>query len=298
MTQRRIQDFGSPIVASSLKKMNAAYAPAGVLKGFEFLVDSPNRIRVAPGAAVTNQGVIIIENEAKFLSIVNSSTPADYTIYYEHADQDVTGGVSAALIFQSGLLTADVVSGVILGYVRYPGGAAPLSSAHFVQSAPLQLGSIKPKRTTAPWLVPVKSHGYMATGTSGGVITLTDTFDITGSKPEMYLKMRNNSLAVGSLTLTFPFKVMDFPYSILQMVISTDINASIVPSVIDSQGNTQILAAAFTGSPTLVLQTVAIPRTLIQTSNTLIYLQLQMSIAVNKEAKIQAVGLNTFNLPV
>jgi len=269
-----------------------------VLKGFEFLVDSPNRIRINPGTAMTNQGVIIIENESKFLTIVNSSTPTDYTVYYDHTDQDVSGGVSAALTLQAGLLTGDVVSGVILGYIRYPGGAIPLSLAHFVQAPPLQLGSVKPKRETADWVVPVRNHGYMITNTSGGVITITDTFDISGPKPEMYIKLRNNSLSVGNVTLTFPFKVMDIPYAILQMIISTDINASIIPSAIDSSGNSSVLSAAFSGNPNLVLQTVALPRTLVQTPNTIIYLQLQLTVAVNKEVKIQALGLNTFNLPI
>jgi hypothetical protein len=298
MTQKRIQDFGSPVVASSLKKINSAFVPPGILKGFEFLADSPSRLRVNPGVALTNQGVLIIEDEFKYLTLVNTSTPVDYTVFYDHNDQDVSGGVAANLTIQQGLLTASVIKGVILGYIRYPGGATPLSSSHFIQQPPLQIGSVQPKRETADWLIPIKSKGYMVTGTTGGVITITDTFDISGSKPEMYVRFRNNALVSGAVTLTFPFKVNDLPYANLQMLIGTDVNASLTPSIIDSTGASESLGASFSGNPGLVLHTISIPRNLVQTPNSIIYLQLELSMAVNREVKIQALGLNTFNLPI
>ena len=298
MTQRRIQDFGSPIVASSLKKMNSSYTKAARLSGFAFSVDGPDRLRINPGTAVTNRGVLIIEDEPKFLNIVNTSSPTDYTVYYDHTDQDVTGGVAAALTLAAGLLTPAVVSGVILGYVRYPGSSAPLATSHFVQPPELQIGRVTPTKEDAHWIVPVNSADYLVTGSSGGAIDITSVWDISGTKPEMYMKFRNNSLSTGTKTIVIPFKVGGGPYALLQLALATDINAALTPSIIDSAGNTEVLSAAFSGTPALTLHSVVLPRTLTQTPNTLIYLQLQTQMAVGREVKLQALGLNTYNLPV
>lgn len=299
MTQRRIQDFGSPIVASSLKKMNASYVDAARLSGFSFSVDGPDRLRVNPGTCVTNQGVIILEDEPKFLTIINTSTPTDYTVYYDHTDQDVTGGVSATLTLSTGLLIPAVVSGAILGYIRYPGGSVPLASPHFVQPPELQIGKVLPTREDANWVIPINSFGYLVTAATGGTIDVTSVWDVSiPATPSMYLKLRNNSLTTGTKTLMFPFKVGGSPFALLQMIIGTDINAALTPNIIDTAGNVQVLSATFSGSPTLSLQSVALPRTLIQTPNKLVYLQLQMQMATSREIKIQAVGLNQYNLPV
>jgi hypothetical protein len=298
MSQKRIQDFGSPVVAKSFKSLTGAITTPGILKGMEFIVDAADRIRINPGSCVTDQGVIITEDETKILPIPNTSIPQDYTIYYDHEDADISGGVSATLTMDSGLLTEDVVTGVILGYIRYPGGSVALDQSHFIQAPRLVIGTVMPTKENARWLVPVKSKDYMTTSTSGGAITLTDTWDISGTKPEMYLKLRNNTLTSGSVTLTFPFKVSDLPYALLQMIIATDINALIIPHFIDSIGSLFTLSTPFTGQSALTAKSIYLPRSAVQTPNSLVYLQLEVTIAAAKEAKVQALGLSTYNLPV
>lgn len=299
MSQRRIQDFGSPIVASSLKTLSNSFAASAVLDGFQFLVDAPDRMAINPGSAITHEGVIIIEDEVKFLDISNTSNAVDYTVFYAHEDQDVSGGVPAVLTIQSGLLTADVVNGVILGYVRYPGGGVPLSAAHFVQAPPLRIGVFQPTRENADWIFLIRNNNYLVTQTSGGTIDITDVFDTSGTKPEMFVRFRNNSASSGSVTIVLPFKIKNQPFALTELVIATDINATITPSLIDSDGDVFVLTVTpFSGNPNLILNTVGIPREAVQTPNTLVYLQLEISLAINREAKIQAVGLNEFNLPI
>lgn len=299
MTQRRIQDFGSPVTANSLKDINSSYSDPGVLQGFEFVAEGADRLRINPGRAVTDNGVIIIEDEAKFLEVSNTSNPADYTVYYDHNDVQVTGGTPAELVLESGLLTSDVVSGVILGYIRYPGGGVPLSGTHFILPVKLQVGKPVPTRESADWIVPVKNQGYIITNQSGGAITITDVFDTSGSQPEMFVKFRNNSASTGTVTLTFPFKVRNLPFAKLQAIVSTDINTTILPFFLDTDGNVfQLAVAPLTGNPNLNLETFDVPTTSIQESNTLVYVQLQIQAAVNREVKIQALGLSEFNLPI
>lgn len=299
MTQRRIQDFGSPVVASSLKNLSASVVTSAVLSGNDFLVDAPDRMRVNPGSAVTHQGVVIIEDEPKFLNVVNTSSPADYTVYYDHTDANVSGGVPAVLTLASGLLTASAVTGVILGYVRYPGLGIPLAQSHFIQVLKTRLGDVRYSKENADWVIPIRNSGYVTANAVGGPIDITDVFDTGVSPPSMYVRLRNNTGSSASLSLVFPFKVGEVPYSLLQIVIGTDINALVTPSFVDSDGTVFVLTTApFPNNPNLQLKTVDISRESIQIANRLVFLQLAMVIASNREVKIQAIGLNQYNLPV
>lgn len=308
MSQKRIQDYGSPVVAQSLKSLTDAITVAGILDGNEFIRDASDRVRINPGTCVTNQGVIIVENEAKILSISNTSNSADYTIYYLHTDVDISGGVAAELTLASGLLDSSVVSGCILGYIRYPGGGVPLDQSFFIQPAPLKIGTVIPTKENAPWLVPINSNGYHITYQSGGTINITNTWDlitpigVTTPRNILYIKVRNNGVTNGTITLTFPYKVSEQPYALLQTILSTDINALVIPFFIDSDGEVTELVTTpiggFTGQSEFLLKSIPIPRTTIQISNTIVYLQLQISLASGKEARIQCLGLNTYNLPI
>lgn len=304
MSQQRIQDYGSPVVAASLKSLIDSITIPGILNGNKFIRDANNRMRINPGSCVTQQGVIIIEDEVKLLTINNTSNAVDYTVYYKHEDVDISGGEAAELTLATGLLTSDVISGCILGYVRYPGGGIPLEQSHFIQPPSLKIGSVTPTKENANWLVPIKSHGYMITYTSGATINFTDTWatytPIGSTVPRniMYVKLRNNGIINGIVTLTFPFKVSELPFSLVQMILSTDINALVTPYFIDSIGDITTLGGGFTGQSEFLLKTETIPQISFQAPNTIVYLQLMVSLAVGKEARIQALGLNTYNLPV
>ena len=372
MSQLRIQDYGSPVVAQSLKSLIGSITVPGILSGNNFLKDSNTRMRVNPGSCVTGQGVIITEDEIKYLSIDNTSTAVDYTVYYSHTDVNISGGEAATLTLQVGLLTQEVISGCILGYVRYPGGGIPLDQSHFIQPPTLKLGTVIPTTENANWIFPIKNNGYLITYTSGATINITDTWttyspvgtpviSLTGSFTNgstiitnvistglstgmvvqgniyipsntfiasvdsttqitltnavtvtassqsftastgqniMYVKLRNNGIVTGIVTLTFPFKVGPLPYSLLQIILSTDINALVTPIFIDSIGDVVTLGSGYTGQSDFLLKTETIPQTMLQTPNTIVYLQLMVSLAIGKEARIQTLGLNSYNLPV
>lgn len=297
MSQKRIQDYGSPVVAQSLKSLAGSITSQGILYGNEFIKDASNRMRINPGACVTHQGIIIVESESKVLTIENSSNAADYTVYYSHEDVDISGGVVAELIKESGLLTNGVISGCILGYVRYPGGGIPLDQTHFIQPAYLKIGTLIPTEENAPWIIPIKNQGYCVTYTSGSTVSITDSSSTFQTTPKLYIKLTNNGLTQGVAYLTFPFKVSSSPFAILQMILSTDINAVVTAGFYDSASTLHILGT-FTGQSEFLLKTADIPRIAAQTANTIVYLQLQVSLSPTKEARLQAIGLNTYNLPI
>lgn len=300
MSQKRIQDYGTPIVAKSLKTISSSLVQAAVLSGNEFVVDSSDRLKVGPGRAITNQGVIIIEDESKILTVPNTASAVDYTVYYSHVDQDISGGVSASLVIEPGIFTAEVIDGVILGYVRYPGSGVPLSGSMFIQPPQAKIGNITPTRGNSDFIVPINQMSYMVTSQSGGPLDITSTWDTSVvSSPQMYLKIRNNGLSTGSVTLTFPFKVKDNPFALLQGIFFADINAIISAFFVDSAGSTSaLMLTPITGAPSLNFYYYDVPRTSVQNTNSLVYLQIVVQCSASREARIQAVGLNEYNLPV
>lgn len=300
MTQQRIQDYGSPVVAKNLKDLaNALTANSAVITGFKFTVAASNRVRIGPGKAITNQGVVIIEDEDRFVDIENTTNAVDYTIYYDHEDEDVSGGIAAQLIIVQGILAPQTISGTVLGYIKYPGGAAPLDVSHFVQSTPYNLSEYIPSRTNVPWLVPINNN-YIITDSTGQNLDRTDTWDDTTNpdNPEMYLKVRNNGISVGSMTLTFPFKVGTRPFSLVQLRALVETATVIQVFFIDSSGGiSSISPGGLSESNALTNYQLSIPTRANQEPNTIVYLQVQIQLVVNKEFRLQAVGLSEYNLP-
>lgn len=300
MTQQRIQDYGSPVIAQNLKDLaNALTANSAVIEGFTFSVASANRVRIAPGKAITTQGVVILEDEDRFVDIENTTNSVDYTVYYMHEDRNVSGGVAADLVIVQGILEPATITGTILGYIRYPGQAVPLDTSHFIQAIPYNLGEYVPSRTNVPWLIPFNNN-YIITESTGGNLDITDTWDTTTdpNNPELYLKIRNNGNSVGTVTITFPFKVGTRPFSLVQIRSLVETATVIQPFFIDSAGGLNSLApGGLSESTALTNYQLNIPTRANQQSNTLVYLQIQAQLILNKEFRLQALGMSDYNLP-
>ena len=152
---------------------------------------------------------------------------------------------------------------------------------------------------TGSVIVSVDSTNQITISNAATATASSVSLSVFATKPTLYLKLANNGTSTGIIYLTFPFKVSDSPFALLQMIISTDNSAIIIPVFYDSGGSMYILDEdGFTGQSDFLLKTAEIPRAAIQTANSIVYLQLQVSLASTKEARIQAVGLNTYNLPI
>jgi hypothetical protein len=298
MTQSRIQDYGSPVVAQTLKTMNKSFVTSAILSGNQFLVNGVNRLQINPGTAVTDQGVLIIESEIKYLSIPTSANPVSYTVYYYHVDQQVTGGVAAVLTLDSGILTPAVVQGVILGYIIYPGGGVNLDATMFIQPPALQIGSSAPTENSANWIIPIKNQGYLITAQTGGSITFTDVFDTSATIPQVYSRIINNTTTVGTITIVYPFKVYDIPYYKLQINMGVDVNATVNPSFIDSGGTSTVLTLTpITGTTNLTFQEYTLPAGSVQTPNSLVYIMFEIQESPGRQVILQSLGLSQYNIP-
>lgn len=146
MAQQRINIYGSLIDTADLPTMVSSLFQPGRYTGCNFEVGGVNRLRVSAGSALLPDGVLIIEDESKELIIGNSSFAADYTIIYQLDDSRILGGSPATLRATAGITRQSAFTdAVVLGWVRYPGGAIPLSEAHFTQPFHLR---VSPKTGT------------------------------------------------------------------------------------------------------------------------------------------------------
>jgi len=129
MSQKRFLDYGTTADASKTKVMHHQMFSAQVLRVDEpfFSALAPDQLLINHHAVIFDNGIMLTEDEVQTKIIATSYGSASYTIYYEHEDEDIIGGVAATLQVVPGLLTT-VINGVILGWVVYPGGSVPLDN--------------------------------------------------------------------------------------------------------------------------------------------------------------------------
>lgn len=299
MVQQRIKDYAAPANAEDLKDLTNAVTTPAVMVGFRFQVDGPSRMRIEPGTAITHEGIIIVEDENQTEDVENTSNAIDYTVFYSHEDRNISGGVKAELTIQQGLFKPSDIKGVILGYVRYPGGGIPLNQSHFIQAPTLQLSNYVPNRENANWIIPVNNNGYMKTNDTGAVLTLTNVYETAPSS--MFLRVRNDNVAPGNgkIELIFPFKVNDIPFSLVQAKMQVDNSVAVNVSLIDTSDVERSLhIGQLQSQPNLFLYNLTIPRETILTANQLCYLKVSIDAPITRQVKIQGVGLTSYNLPV
>lgn len=298
MSQTRIQDYGSPVIASSLKILTNSLVGSGILNGNGFSYGGSDtngfRLNISPGRCVTNQGVIVIEDEIQTIYIPNTSSGAEYTVYYSHVDADISGGIPATLTLDSGFLNQ--VDGCILGFIQYTGGNEPLNASHFIQPLPLKLGTTVPTKNSADWIVPIKGQNYLTQIPSGGsVIDITDWWD--PNSLDMYVRLRNNRASgIGTVGMVFPFKVYDLPYMLLQITATAEINANLSFTFIDTD-KVPFAIGSISGQTNFSLKSFSIPKQSVQKSNTIVYIQVTASILAGREARIQSLGLSQYSQP-
>jgi len=302
MSQTRIQDYGSAANASSIKGLLKSILPmSGILYGNEFTVVRSSAIQVAPGACLTAEGVIILENEYKEISIPDLSIPGNYTIYYSHEDDMISGGVPAILTADSGFLTE--VPGTVLGYIGYDG--ILLTQDQVTQPPPLKIG-YKQNKIDSNWVFPTKNTVIMTKNTGGAIISVTDAYELVNDKYEMFIRIKNNSdpfdvNRIGYLTLSFPFKVFEEPFALLQLIAGVSEGSFITLRFADSTGNLVTFeippSQIFTSS--LSLREFYFPKvTTTQTPNTICYAHVDLQLGVGSEVKLQAIGLSPYNVPI
>lgn len=139
MSESRIHDFGRPLSAAELNAAQGAMFGPNVLYGMNLSASSDGiQLDIAPGAIITIDGVIIINDQYRAIEFTPTSSAALYTVISVHSYSSIQGGKGSVLelreiedgdgnpIFGDSTHVSD---GVVVGWINYPGGSVLLADS-------------------------------------------------------------------------------------------------------------------------------------------------------------------------
>ena len=296
--QTRLQSYGDPVVAADVKDMLNSLASPVVLFGFDFFVDAVNRIAISAGACITAQGIMVIESDTQYLIINNTASPANYTIVYQHVDENIIGGTPAVLVAKAGLVSSDA-TGVVLGWVKYPGSAVPLAQSQFYPRRKANISEFNTVNDTYSTIYPFLPKMFEA-DSGGGIFTLTDTYDTTTfGIPKAFLKIENNDIITGYRTYIIPVRAG--LYAPGQLVVSANcpLGSQVTFRVLGKDGsifvpeNNQIV-----GTTGFVYRQMPLPKNDTISSNSMFFIEARFDLNFSKIMYLESIGYNTYSNPI
>lgn len=143
--EKRYHDFGRYVRAEDQNNVQNFMFQGGVLKGMSLSVSSDGLfIEIGPGEVITQNGVIVSNNQTRELEFTRTGDAKVYTLALVHTYSDVQGGRETTIelremtsgglpIFGDSAIDSDGnVEGVVLGWMNYPGGSVdPTDSMMF-----------------------------------------------------------------------------------------------------------------------------------------------------------------------
>lgn len=243
--QRRINIFGDFIDAMDLPDAFAHMFSAGRYTGNVFSVADSSHLRLSAGSLMLPNGVVVLEDEYKDLTIPNSSSPISYTIIYQSEDDLLMGGSPAILRPITGLFRQDAFSdAAVMGWVLYPGGSVPLSLSHFFQPDYLRVVS-NPSKFIWEMLAPFSSA--LRVGSWQETASYSES---TGEYVTKWQSPINTSGVISTQKVHMPFIIKDQPQKlIIRMHVDIHCNLDIKVNV----GGTLLdVASSISNTPSLM----------------------------------------------
>jgi len=279
MSQTRYINFGDTVLAQRINEIATAIVVPAVLEGADMSVGLGGKtVDLSPHKVMLNDLLLV---EDAVLSVFIPTPPAttlpntatDYTIVYEHSNQQVQGGVPAILVVKEGILGFDaLVDTVVVGWVRWPGNGDTLQQNQLIEAPKLQLTnpSVFPTDVKVPPFVPQVTVDVPASTVNCAgancpvdVVYTTSALEANGSVPliytrseaptvgaisqgdvfnpttlEFYLSLENTSPAINTIEHLFPFVAGDNPPTRILIETNVEVGAFVTVALLDTAGNT------------------------------------------------------------
>jgi hypothetical protein len=242
MTQQRFINFGDTVLATRINQISTAIMDAGVLSGAAFSVFDSDHLSVGPSRVMLTD-LLLEESVSTNILIDLSAGPKNYTIVYEHQNQNVQGGSAAQMLRLDGIFSfGDLENTVILGWVIYPGGSVALDTRFFIEAPKLRIEN--PTTFPSDIMLPPyldKIHLQREWDTPGS-ITQTDVWDTTTdglgniTYLKAFLKLENIAANEQSIQHIFPFIVVTTPPDRLIAEVSAELGANVTIELIAEDG--------------------------------------------------------------
>ncbi len=167
MSERRFTDFGRMLPAEDRNAAQAAVTHHGVLHGMALSASEDGvMLSVSPGASITQDGVIIENQDSREIEFPVSSVARVVTVCLVHVFNTITAGQGSNIelrdvtdeegdpIFATQVLDEDEEQeGLVIGWVNYPGGSVPLDDSMIFRAPTL--------RRINPWTDDTVENAYI-----------------------------------------------------------------------------------------------------------------------------------------
>jgi hypothetical protein len=278
MSQTRFVNFGDTVLAQRINEISTAIVVPSVLEGADMSVGLGGKsVDLSPHKVMLNELLLV---EDAVLNVFIPTPPAttlpmdatDYTIVYEHTNQQVQGGVPALLVVKEGIVGFDdLPNTVVIGWVRWPGNGAELQATQLVEAPKLQITnpSVFPTDVKIPPFVPLVTVDVPASTVNCAgpncpvdVVYTTSALEANGAVPliftrsesptvgaisqgdvfnpstlESYLSLENTSPAINTIEHLFPFVAGATPPSRILLEANVEIGAVVTVALLDTEQN-------------------------------------------------------------
>lgn len=164
MTQTRIWNYGDTFTSFRADTTQQVLNKPGVYEGYDIVITDTDKVELSTGYLMLPSGILVGEDVP--IELILSPVPAaatTYTITVRHIDSDVIGGAAATYALETGeLLPSAVTDGIVIGYIRHPGGGLALDptfifGARKCKDAGVDAVALDPSRLLGPlsstWVV-------------------------------------------------------------------------------------------------------------------------------------------------
>jgi hypothetical protein len=231
--------LGDPVVAASIQEILKSLVVPGILRGFDMTAPTSTSIAIQPGAAMSDSGVVLVDNEIRTLPFTPTVAPSNFTIYYQYQTSTVFGGAPASLQMQAGLLPAQgFAGGVLIGWVRYPGGSVTLNAqSHFTSAPRVRVEPPQPTRQGEfQTLFSPFSSKWVFQSIVGPTPVVQDAWN--GAIPAVLTSLSNTGLSLSNSVLVIPIEVPTYGFHRLAFEASVDSGANLTVTILDKNGTT------------------------------------------------------------
>lgn len=247
MTQRRIWNFGDTFTSEKAAILSAALHSPGVYSGYLPTITDTDSLSLSSGFLMLPSGIVVTESSPIEMRIYPLPAAAtNYTLTCRHTDRDLIGGQAALYAVETGLISS-LPDGVVLAYIKYPGGAVPLSYSHlFPVRGLMSEAEDSPLLVSTKLLAPFLSKSIVSV--QGANTSLTDTY----LAPRSFLTVTTDGLgpvppSFETTTIVIPLSATRFrPVSVV-IKAQIDPNSSVLVSLFDTDGNAVTLSGSTLG---------------------------------------------------
>jgi len=269
MAQNRYINFGDTVLAQRINEISTAIVVPAVLSGATMTVGLGGKsVDISPHKVMLDS-LLLTENNTVTLFVPTPPAlalpvdPTDYTVVYEHDNQQIQGGVPATLLVREGLIGFDSIPNTtIVGWIRWTGAGTELQKEMFIEAPKLQITN--PSDFLSDSIVPpfVPNIFVLSESPDPGATVVTDVFDVanfntggTDAIGSLHMLLDNTSASINTITHIFPFVAGVTPPNKIIIEANVPLGGSIAVSLLDEE-NTEysVLGSAITNTASQYVQ--------------------------------------------